>query len=94
MTARRLIGRKNMVEGAVLADDDDDMLDRAARAPIVAGAVDVLLPGQREGHVVTENRKRRRADEDVLKQSFFQLVSHRAPPPDLNVNQASDSRPL
>ena len=29
--ARRLIGREHMVEGAVLADDDDDVLDGRAR---------------------------------------------------------------
>jgi hypothetical protein len=42
---RGLIGRKDVIEGAVLADNDDDMLDRAEGAPVILIGAEVPLSG-------------------------------------------------
>ena len=47
LAVARLIGRKNMVERPIFADDDDDVLDRALGLAIVGvGSADRAVAGR------------------------------------------------
>jgi len=49
ITVDRLIGREQVIEGAVLANDDDDVFDRRRRIVVIGVALSGSVGDRRKG---------------------------------------------